>query len=63
MRAVVDHAVCSGHGRCYAAAPDLFDIDDDGFSAVHDMEVPAGREADAREAAGDCPLQAITLSE
>jgi ferredoxin len=63
MRAAVDHELCEGHGRCYAVAPDLFDVDDDGYSLVDEMTVPPGREQDAREAAGACPRLAISLTE
>lgn len=63
MRAAVDHELCEGHGRCYAVAPDLFDVDDDGYSLVDEMAVPPNREQDAREAAGACPRQAIKLIE
>jgi ferredoxin len=62
MKIHVDPALCQGHNRCAALAPDLFDIDDDGFaSAAGDGAVPAGR-ADAAELAVDnCPELAITL--
>ena len=30
IRVSIDETACSGHGRCYAISPDLFDIDDDG---------------------------------
>jgi ferredoxin len=61
MRAIVDHTRCNAHGRCFNVAPDLFDVDDDGYSVVDEMVVPAGRAEDAREAAGACPSQAIAL--
>jgi ferredoxin len=63
MRAIVDHSRCNGHGRCFAVAPDLFDLDDDGYSVVDEISVPVGQSDDAREAAGACPSQAIGLVE
>lgn len=63
MRATVDHNLCEGHGRCYAVAPHLFDVDDEGYSVVDEMTVPPGQEDDAREAADACPRQAIRLGD
>jgi ferredoxin len=62
MKIHVDPTLCQGHNRCAALAPDLFDIDDDGYaSAAGDGTVPQDH-ADAAELAADnCPEQAITL--
>lgn len=63
MRIRLDHDVCTGHGRCYALAPSLFEPDEEGFGQVlHEGDdVPPELEADARRAAANCPEQAITL--
>ncbi|WP_207546678.1 ferredoxin [Mycobacterium mantenii] len=61
MRAIVDHERCEGHGRCFAVAPALFDVDDDGYSAIDEITVPAELEDDAREGASACPREAIQL--
>ena len=61
MRIVVDHDLCSGHGRCAAVAPDVYVLDDDGFSAVTELDVPAHLEDAARAGANNCPERAITL--
>ncbi|ORW21261.1 ferredoxin [Mycolicibacter nonchromogenicus] len=61
MRAIVDHDRCEGHGRCYAVAPDLFDLDDEGYTVVHEITVPAQWHEEAREAASACPRAAIRL--
>ncbi|KAA9163670.1 ferredoxin [Amycolatopsis acidicola] len=61
MKVRVDTAKCSGHARCAAAAPDLFELDEDGYALPLDGEVPAGQEEDAREGAMSCPEQAITI--
>ena len=34
MRVTVDSDKCQGHNRCYALAPDVFDVDDLGFAFV-----------------------------
>ena len=60
MRIRVDPDKCQGHARCYALAPELFDIDDYGQStAKDDGDVPAGLEDKARLAIANCPEFAI----
>ena len=63
MKIVVDHDKCSAHGRCFAVASDVYDVDDDGFNAMDGTEVPAGLEPTAHEGALSCPERAITLIE
>jgi ferredoxin len=60
MRIRVDAEKCQGHARCFAVAPELFEIDDYGLStARHDGAVPAGLEDKARLAVANCPEYAI----
>jgi ferredoxin len=61
MRIVVDHDLCSGHGRCAAVAPDIYVLDGNGFSAVNELDVPGDLEDAARAGANNCPERAITL--
>lgn len=64
MRVSIDPDRCQGHARCYALAPDLFDVDDYGTSSVrNDGMVPPDREDVARLAAANCPERAITVVE
>lgn len=64
MRIQVDTSVCSGHGRCYDLAPDVFDADDDGYvTLLIEGEVPAALEKDARIAVANCPERALTVEE
>lgn len=62
MKAVVDKALCSGHGLCAVTAPEVFSLDDDGFNAGGGgtVDVPAGAEAAAWDGARACPESAIT---
>jgi ferredoxin len=63
MKVRVDPDKCQGHTLCAMRAPDLFELSEiDGHSSAVADEVPAGREAEALEAARSCPEQAITLS-
>ena len=64
MRISIDHEACTGHGRCYALAPELFEADDEGYGQVADASgaVPPGLEDAARRAVNNCPERAITLT-
>ena len=61
MRIDVDLDLCELHGQCVAVAPDLFRFDDDG-ELEFTVDVPAGQEASAEEAAALCPTGAIALA-
>lgn len=64
MRFRVDPDKCQGHNRCYALAPELFDVDDYGNAReLHDGVVPDGMQDKARLAAANCPEFAITVEE
>jgi len=61
MRIDVDTRACTGHALCYAAAPDVYDLDEEGRCRPSSDEVSAGRERAAEEGAAACPERAITL--
>jgi ferredoxin len=59
----IDKARCVGNARCWAIAPDLYPLDDDGYIAIEEFEVPAGQEALARRGARACPERVIEIIE
>ncbi len=59
MKLRVDLDKCTGHGRCYDLAPELFDEDEAGHCVLLHAKVPAGLEPKARVAADNCPEEAI----
>jgi ferredoxin len=60
VRIAVDPDRCQGHARCYALAPELFNVDDYGQSSVlGDGIVPPELEDRARLAIANCPEFAI----
>lgn len=61
-RVLVDADRCTGHGRCYTLAPAVFDADEVGHCAVLAGVVDGEREAQAADAARNCPEGAITVS-
>jgi ferredoxin len=63
MKVFVDKDKCQGHARCYATAPGLFELDDEGYNARSEYDAPAGQESLARDAAAACPERAITVDE
>ena len=64
MRVLVDEEKCQGHNRCFAIAPELFDVDDYGTAfALSDGVVPEELEDKARLAAANCPEFAITIED
>ena len=64
MRIQVDSEKCQGHNRCYALAPELFDVDDYGNAVViGDGNVSPDLEEKARLAVANCPEFAITITD
>jgi ferredoxin len=58
----VDAERCTGHGRCYSLAPDVFDADDLGHCIVLAEDVSGEVEAHAVTGERNCPERAIILS-
>jgi ferredoxin len=62
MRVSVDNDLCTGHARCWAIAPEVFTIDDSGYSDIGTgKEVPPGLEDKASEGVRSCPERALTI--
>jgi ferredoxin len=61
MKIEVNAGLCSGHARCNAAAPEVYELDDAGFCAVTTLEVAPEQEAAAVRGAQACPERAITI--
>jgi ferredoxin len=60
----VDPERCTGHGRCYALAPDIYSADEFGHCEIRVTEIDAANRAQvdqARLGVDNCPEQAITL--
>lgn len=64
LQVTVDPDRCQGHNRCFAIAPEIFDVDDLGNAlAIGDGIVGEDLAAKARTAAANCPEYAITVAE
>lgn len=62
MKVVVDTTLCTGHGRCYALAPDVFGADDFGHCEILVTEpLTEVQRAQAKLGADNCPERAIAV--
>ena len=64
MRITYNRDACQGHNRCYMLAPELFDVDDEGYAILLvDGEVPPSSTRKRNSACDNCPEYAIEVSE
>jgi ferredoxin len=63
MKVVADLSRCQGYANCLGAAPEVYDLADNGLVVVKIEEPDAERQAAARQGAALCPVQAITIVE
>jgi ferredoxin len=61
MKVVVDFDVCQSHGLCTQAAPEVFEIREDGFLYVLSEEPPESLRSRVERAVQQCPTGAIRL--
>ena len=62
MKATIDQDTCTGCGLCVDTCPDVFEMGDD-TAHVTSGEVPSDSEDTCRDAAADCPVEAISIQE
>ena len=63
IRVVVDRDLCQNHGQCVFAAPQVFELDEEGELVVLQDEVGEDLRDAVEEAADVCPVQAITIED
>ena len=63
MKVVVDLSMCDLHGLCVDAAPEVFQIGDDGQLHVLMESPPEELRAKVNKAVRECPTGAISLDE
>ena len=61
LKVVVDMNVCQDHGQCVFAAPEVFELDDNGRLVVLVEEPDESLRSAVEDAADVCPVQAITI--
>lgn len=62
MKVTIDEELCTGCSLCEQTVPEVFEMVDDMAKVKVDV-VPADKEADVKEAADSCPVEAIKISE
>ncbi len=63
MRVRLEKSKCVGHAQCYAVDPDLFPIDESGYSVLQDRKVAPGDEEVTRDGVASCPEMALVIEE
>ncbi|HEY4761287.1 MAG TPA: ferredoxin [Thermoguttaceae bacterium] len=63
MKALVDPDLCIGCDLCADLCPEVFEMGDDGKAHVKTDPVPSKFELDCKEAAEQCPVEAIQIEE
>jgi ferredoxin len=63
MKIKIDKARCTGNARCWAIAPELYPLDDEGYISGEGFTVAEGQEALARRGARACPERVIEVIE
>jgi ferredoxin len=61
MKVIVDFEVCQSHGLCMQAAPEVFELRDDGFLYVLQETPPENLRKKVEIAVRECPTGAIKL--
>lgn len=63
MRAIVDQDTCTACGLCIDLCPEVFQEAPDGKAVAIEGDVPPEHEEVARDAADQCPVEAIAIEE
>ncbi|WP_017975132.1 ferredoxin [Actinopolyspora halophila] len=62
MRVSVDDELCDARGQCNIVDPELFTLDEYGYSDIgQGKEVPTGKEDAAEQGVELCPVQALSI--
>ncbi|GAB2459046.1 ferredoxin [Jatrophihabitans fulvus] len=60
MKIDIDRDACQAYGLCAISAPEVFDVDEDGYVvSLIDGDVPDSLAESAREGVHVCPAQAL----
>jgi len=54
---------CVGHARCAAVAPEVYELDDDGFNTTEYKEVDESLRPQAIRGGRACPEKVISIEE
>jgi ferredoxin len=63
MKVILDRPKCVGHARCAAVAPEIYDLDENGYLAAEEKTVADEMRPQAIRGMRACPERAISISE
>lgn len=63
MKTRVDPDLCTGCELCVQTCPDVFEMTDDSVAQAKAEVVPEAQQGSCREAAEDCPVEAIQIED
>lgn len=64
MKITYNRELCQGHNRCYMLAPEIFDVDDEGYAVLQiEGEIPEHLHDKAQLCVDNCPEYAIEIAE
>ena len=63
MKVRLEQSRCVGHAQCYAVDPNLFPIDESGYSTLEEHEVSPEDEQLVRDGVASCPEMALVIEE
>ena len=63
MKIKVNRTICAGHALCAAKAPDVYEVDEEGYCSSDGKTVSPEHWRQAELGANICPEQAIELIE
>lgn len=63
MKVSVDPELCTGCGPCADICPEAFELAEDGIAVVKLDEIPVELQELCKEAADNCPTEAISIEQ
>jgi ferredoxin len=63
MKVRLEQSRCVGHAQCYAVDPEIFPIDESGYSTLEEHEVAPEDGQVTRDGVAACPEMALILEE
>jgi len=63
MKVILDRTKCVGHARCAAVAPDVYDLDENGYLDLDEKTVGEEMRSQAVRGMRACPERAISVAD
>jgi ferredoxin len=63
FRVIADYDRCKSHGRCQAAAPEVFEVREDGYMYILLETIDDSLRSACEDAVDACPEQALRIED